>query len=141
MRGWHPTHRITNGQPVDESKKKLARQMRRAPTPSEHLAWSLLRGRQILGFKFRRQQVILGFIVDFFCAEEKLVLEVDGSCHEPLAAQQIDEERTAILARMQLKVVRIKNEELSKEALEAVLGDVTGRRSHPLSLQGEGDGG
>jgi len=129
MRGWYPTHRITNGQPVEEAKKELSRQMRHAPTPSETLAWSLLRGRQILGLKFRRQQVILGFIVDFFCAEEKLVLEIDGSCHDPLAAKVSDDERTAVLAQMDLRVVRIRNEELSKEQLEKVLGDVTGRRT------------
>lgn len=140
MRLWFATRRITKGQPVEESKKELARQMRRRPTPSERLAWSLLRNRQILGLKFRRQQVILGFIVDFFCAEERLVLEVDGSSHEPLGAQASDEERTVALARMDLKVWRVGNEELSKEKLESLLCEATGRPALPLSLQGEGAG-
>src|SRR6478609_10412572 len=120
MRTWDRTRRITKGQPVDPSKKEEARRMRREATPSERLAWSLLRGRQILGLKFRRQQVILGFIVDFYCPNERLVLEVDGSSHEPLSAQVADEERTAALARLVLRVVRIKNKDLSVEALTAL---------------------
>ena len=137
MRTWDRTSRITKGQPVDPSKKEEARRMRREPTPSEQLAWSLLRNRQVLGLKFRRQQVILGFIADFYCAEERLVLEVDGSSHGPLSAQAYDEERTAILASLELRVVRIKNEDLSIDALTAL---ISGCR-HPLSLQGEGEGG
>ena len=121
MRSWDLTRRITKGQPVDQAKKDAARRFRKDPTPAERLAWSLLRGRRILGLKFRRQQVIIGFIVDFYCAEERLVLEVDGSSHEPLERQVQDEERTRLLAMMDLRVIRIRNEDLSEPTLRALL--------------------
>lgn len=141
MRTWDLTRRITKGQPVDQAKKELARKFRKEPTPSERIAWELLRGRRMFGLKFRRQQVILGFIVDFFCAEHRLVLEVDGSSHEPLERQAKDEERSAILARLELRVLRVRNDELSEVRLRTLLELELGLRSHPLSLQGEGDGG
>jgi very-short-patch-repair endonuclease len=141
MRSWDLTRRITKGQPVEQAKKDLARQFRKSPTPSERTAWELLRGRRLLGLKFRRQQVILGFIVDFFCAEHRLVLEVDGSSHEPLERQVADEERTQVLASLELRVVRISNEDLSEAKLRSLLAEAIGIVGHPLSLQGEGDGG
>ena len=141
MRTWDLTRRITKGQPVDQAKKELARKFRKGPTVAERTAWELLRGRRMLGLKFRRQQVILGFIVDFFCAEHRLVLEVDGSSHEPLERQAQDEERSAILARLELRVLRVRNDELSEARLRTLLEQELGLRSHPLSLQGAGDGG
>lgn len=121
MRSWDLTRRITKGQPVDPHKKELARRMRRDPTPSERAAWELLRDRRTLGLKFRRQQVILGFIVNFFCAQHRLVLEVDGSSHGPLEAQARDEERSLILARLDLRVIRIKNEDLNATRLQELV--------------------
>ena len=63
------------------SKRKLARSLRRQPTPSEALAWQMLRNRKCLGLKFRRQQPIRGYVVDFYCAELRFALEIDGSVH------------------------------------------------------------
>jgi hypothetical protein len=54
-----------------------SRRFRRSPTESENKAWSILRDRQVLGLKFRRQHVIDGFIVDFYCAEKRLILETE----------------------------------------------------------------
>ncbi|MCS6918857.1 MAG: rRNA maturation RNAse YbeY, partial [Fimbriimonadales bacterium] len=62
--------------------KPLARQKRREPTPAEKRLWKYLRNRQLLGFKFRRQHTIERFIVDFYCPEAKLVIEVDGEIHD-----------------------------------------------------------
>ena len=95
----------------------------------------------MLGLKFRRQQVILGFIVDFFCAEHRLVLELDGASHDSIERQAQDEDRSTILARLELRVLRVRNEELNEPRLSALLEGELGFRSHPLSLQGEGDGG
>ncbi|MHC5611987.1 MAG: endonuclease domain-containing protein [Nostoc sp.] len=61
--------------------KPLARQMRCEATPAEKLLWQKLRDKQLLGFKFRRQQTIDRFIVDFYCNEARLVVEVDGEIH------------------------------------------------------------
>ena len=60
----------------------LARQLRREGTPMERYAWSLLRNHGVLKLKFRRQHVLHGFIVDFYCAAERLVLELEGDGHE-----------------------------------------------------------
>jgi hypothetical protein len=65
-----------------EKLKPVARQMRQEPTQAEDLLWQSLRNHQLLGFKFRRQHSIERFIVDFYCAEAKLVIEIDGPIHD-----------------------------------------------------------
>jgi very-short-patch-repair endonuclease len=55
-----------------------ARAFRKCPAASEACAWNILRDRGVLGLKFRRQHVIDGYVVDFFCVEHRLVLEIDG---------------------------------------------------------------
>ena len=62
--------------------KPLAREMRHEPTQAEDKLWQRIRGRQIHGAKFRRQHAIERFIVDFYCAEARLIIEVDGSIHD-----------------------------------------------------------
>jgi len=95
--------------------------MRRVPSAAEALAWELLRGRKILGLKFRRQQVIRGFIVDFYCAERRLVLELDGEIHDSPEAKSADAERTRVLQTLGLRVVRLRNADVSAGALAALL--------------------
>ena len=133
VRTWDPTRRITKGQPVEQAKKELARQYRKDPTPAERAVWELLRGRRLLGLKFRRQQLILGFIVDFFCAQHRLVLEIDGSSHEPLARQAQDEERSRILARLELRVIRVRNEEVDAARLQELIRKELNLQSPPLT--------
>ncbi len=62
--------------------KPLARQMRREPTPAEERLWESLRNRGLDGYKFRRQHSIDRFVVDFYCSEASLVVEVDGPVHK-----------------------------------------------------------
>jgi cyclase len=87
---------------------KLARQMRRAPQPSEALLWAQLRGRR-LGVRFRRQHPFpLGFIVDFYAASARLVVEVDGAVHDkPGAAQRDAARQTAIEAAYGVRFLRL----------------------------------
>jgi len=59
-----------------------ARELRREPTPAERYPWTLLRDHRLLGLKFRRQQALHGFIVDFYCPALKLIIELEGSPHE-----------------------------------------------------------
>ena len=61
---------------------QIARQFRKAPTASEVMLWEALRGRQLQSVKFRRQQPIGPFVVDFFAAAQKLIVEVDGPIHD-----------------------------------------------------------
>ena len=105
------------------SKMKLARarDLRKASTEAEKRVWEILRNRQVLGLKFRRQKVIYGFIADFYCAEHALVIEVDGPIHEDEDLAKADFERTQALEHAGIRVLRIKNEDIEPEALEALI--------------------
>jgi very-short-patch-repair endonuclease len=66
-----------------------ARELRRDATSTERYAWSLLRNRGVLGLKFRRQHVLHGFVVDFYCAAERLVLELEASEQPAIRAASV----------------------------------------------------
>ena len=95
--------------------------MRCEPTPAEKLLWQKLRHKQILGFKFRRQQTIDRFIVDFYCNEARLVVEVDGKIHD--YTQEEDAIRQEFLESLGLQVVRFRNEDVL-ERMDGVLQDI-----------------
>jgi very-short-patch-repair endonuclease len=82
-----------------------AREMRRPQTPAEATLWRALRNRRY-GYKFRRQHPIERFIVDFYCAEAKLCLEIDGPSHLEPAQQAYDEARTAYLESLGYHLIR-----------------------------------
>lgn len=88
----------------------LARQMRRESTPAEDLLWQRLRNRQVCGRKFRRQCSIDRFIVDFFCPEAALIIEVDGPVHD----QKIepDRDREEILKALGFRILRFTNDQV-----------------------------
>lgn len=98
---------------------QLSRENRKNMTPSEEVIWEIVRNRRLDGKKFLRQHVFyygfaMGkyqfFVVDFYCAEERLILEVDGGIHE--FHQEYDEQRSMILEERNLRILRIKNEEV-----------------------------
>jgi len=89
-------------------------------TKAEYIMWQVLRGRQLNGAKFRRQHPIDRFIVDFYCHEYKLVIELDGEVHDVDFVKEYDEGREAELKNLGLKVLRFKNEEVF-DSLEKVL--------------------
>jgi very-short-patch-repair endonuclease len=62
--------------------KARARELRKVMTPAEKMLWQQLRGRGLNGLKFRRQHPLGNLIVDFYCAEHRLVIEVDGGIHD-----------------------------------------------------------
>ncbi len=87
-----------------------ARALRRPMTPPEAQLWSRLRNRQLGGFKFRRQHPVGNYIVDFYCAETWLTIELDGDSH---AAQvEYDRERTAWLTEQGYREMRFWNREV-----------------------------
>jgi len=104
----------------------LARALRHRPTPAERHAWTLLRNRGILGLKFRRQHVLHGFIVDFYCASERMVIELEGSPHDGAAQQIYDRARAALLTAAGYRVIRIRNKDVSREHFETVLREALG---------------
>jgi len=98
----------------------FARELRQSQTEAERSLWAKLRNRQLEGVKFRRQQPIGPYIVDFVSFERKLVLEIDGGQHNEPATQQRDEERTAWLKGQGYQVLRFWNNEILKN-VEGVL--------------------
>jgi len=111
-----PLRRVTPAQ-----KFALAAKLRRTAPPIERHAWSLLRNRGILGLKFRRQHVVRGFIVDFYCAAERLVLELEGGAHDGPDQRAYDAARADVLEAAGFRVVRVRNAHVTRAGLETVL--------------------
>ena len=82
-----------------------SRGLRTNSTDAERKLWGALRGRQLNGFKFRKQVEIDGYVVDFLCAEKRLIIEVDGGQHTP----ERDAARTAYLESQGFRIVRFWN--------------------------------
>ena len=91
---------------------QYGRELRKESTKAEKLLWAELRNRKLNGLKFRRQHPLDKFIVDFYCNEKKLVVELDGSVHEEKINKDYDEARTAMLAGLNVIVLRFQNEEV-----------------------------
>ena len=87
--------------------------------------------------KFRRQQALVGFVVDFYCSELKLVIEIDGGVHDDPETRARDLLRTVEIERLGLKVVRIRNEDVNAVTLANV---VEGPKQLPLSVRQDGEG-
>ena len=85
--------------------------------------WTALRRRQICGKKFRRQHSIGPYIVDFFCMEEQLAIEIDGSIHDDPLRAAYDAERQQFLEAHGIRVVRFSNEQI-RDSLDEVLSIV-----------------
>jgi very-short-patch-repair endonuclease len=96
------------------------RDLRRRETDAERLLWMLLRGRQIAGAKFRRQHQFGPFILDFFCAEHRLAIEVDGGQHFSDEGKARDGARTTWLGRESVRMLRFDNLQVLRET-EAVV--------------------
>ena len=92
--------------------QEYARELRLRNTEAEQKLWSLLRNRQLKGQKFRRQHAISNYIVDFYCNECKLVIEVDGKFHTAGETKEYDAARTALLNELGITVLRFWNEEV-----------------------------
>ena len=82
--------------------------MRKNATDAEHKLWSVLRSRQLDGFQFRKQVEIDGYVVDFLCAERRLIIEVDGGQHTP----ERDARRTACLENQGFRLIRFWNHDV-----------------------------
>jgi very-short-patch-repair endonuclease len=101
--------------------------MRAHPTEAEKRLWSLLRGQRLSGFKFRRQQVIVPYIVDFVCLEQRLIIEADGSQH---ADCKDDVRRDAFLRAQGFRILRYWNNQILSES-EAVAAALVAELSVP----------
>ena len=97
---------------------EMAREFRKEPTEGEKILWGALRGKKLDGIKFRRQQPVGYFVVDFCTAAFRLVIEVDGAIHEQ--QKEADEARQSILEELGLTVLRIKTEVVETNLLIAL---------------------
>lgn len=100
-----------------------ARELRQKQTEAEKILWFKLRDKQLKGIKFRRQEPIGNYVVDFVSFEEKLILEIDGSPHKKISTKMIDNQRSLWLQGQGFKVLRFWNSEIVND-VEGVLGEI-----------------
>jgi len=103
--------------------KNNRKELRKNLTPAEAYLWRQLQGKKLDGRKFRRQHGIDHYIVDFYCAEENLIIELDGEVHMNATAQEYDDKRTKYLQNLGLSIVRFENK-MVFENLQSVLMEI-----------------
>ena len=101
----------------------LPRALRAASTPAESVLWHHLRNRRLAGAKFRRQQALGPYVVDFYCHQHSLIIEVDGSQHYDADQSTKDRQRSDWLESKGLRVLRFNNREVLGET-ELVLEQI-----------------
>ncbi len=108
--------------------RELAREMRHAPTAAEELLWERLRGKRLGGVKFRRQHAIGRFIVDFYCVERGIAIEVDGGIHDSQRAE--DGARQEYLEERGVRFLRFTNDAILQD-IETVVNHILGALAAP----------
>ena len=106
---------VTGSEP---GQRAFAGRLRERQTPAELKLWGYLRKKRLNGFRFRRQQPVRGYVVDFYCESAGLAVELDGPIHQ--FQVKYDLERDSVLRAAGLKVMRFRNDEVIKEIKEVV---------------------
>lgn len=109
------------------AQKEKRQRLRNDATFAEKLLWQELKGRQLLGYKFRRQHSVGPFVLDFYCPELKLAIEVDGISHDTPEAMEYDRRRQAIIEQYGIRFLRLRDELVKKntdKALEKIAGEI-----------------
>ena len=120
--------------------KEFAEENRKNPTEAECVLWNTLKAKGV-GLKFRRQHIIEDFIVDFFCNEKKLTIELDGGYHRVLEQMKKDEERTARLQELGYTELRFTNEQVLCDIDNVIKEIIQTAQSLPLGGDLEEAGG
>lgn len=120
--------------------KEFAEENRKNPTEAESVLWNTLKAKGV-GLKFRRQHIIEDFIVDFFCNEKKLTIELDGGYHRVLEQMKKDEERTARLQELGYTELRFANEQVLCDIDNVIKEIIQTAQSLPLGGDLEEAGG
>jgi len=118
---------IHNNRKISEKRSNL----RRNPTDAESILWKNLRKSQLNGKKFRRQHSIGPYIVDFYCPEFRVAVEMDGASHMTLIGSEEDGKRDEFLGKLNVRVLRFENR-LVFESLELVLNTIRATLEPPL---------
>ena len=130
---------MKNGK-IPEQLLEYARSLRSSQTDAENLLWMLLRSRRLAGFKFRRQHPVGKYILDFYCHEVKLAVELDGSGHNDDKQACYDNERSINLMDSGFMVLRFWNDEVLKntcvvlEVIYAAMVERQAKAPSPLPL-------
>jgi very-short-patch-repair endonuclease len=103
---------------------KKADDLRTTMTTAENKLWEHLKGKQILGLRFRRQHPIGQFIVDFYCHKSQLIVEVDGEIHNNTFNREYDNQRSYELNNLGLTVIRFTNDQVIKQ-IDNVIQKIT----------------
>ena len=115
---------VIRNQWVSPVKLDLAKYYRKHATEYEEVVWQMVRNRQIGNLKWRRQQVIDGFIADFYCAELNVVLEIDGPIHERVEVKEYDAYRTSVFEEKGIKTFRLRNEDCDEQHLKELIENI-----------------
>lgn len=99
---------------TDRRLKERRRELRKNATNEERELWHYLRGRKLGGYKFLRQFSINRFIMDFYCAQHRTAIEIDGSQHTTDQGTTYDAERTTILSEFGVTIIRFTNDDINK---------------------------
>lgn len=116
--------------------KDYANKMRHQPTQAEEVLWNALKGKQLDGYKFRRQHIIGSYITDFICLKNNLIIEVDGLIHQLPENKASDEERTKWLEEQGYKVIRFTNTEVINQLAVVLKKILEALTIAPLGAQG-----
>jgi very-short-patch-repair endonuclease len=117
-------------QEIDPANRHLGKVMRVRLTPAELLLWRHLKGRQLMGLKFRRQAPVGPYILDFFCPEAKIAVELNGGGHGRHHAVVADAQRDAWLAEHGILTLRFVNENVLRDVAlvcDAILAEARPR--------------
>ncbi len=95
--------------------KDLSRKLRKDQTDTEKIVWELLRNKKFKGLKFRRQHPFGRYIVDFYCPQHRLIIEIDGLIHEKNDQKEYDEIRQGTLESSRHRFIRIRVKDIEKD--------------------------
>jgi len=99
--------------------KNRRRELRRIQTATEEVVWLQIRNRKLLGLKFKRQYSIDKYVVDFYCPEHKIALEIDGSIHLLDEIKEYDKKRQKHLETFGITFIRVQNVEIESNSEKA----------------------
>ena len=102
------------------SEKEKRQFLRNRPTKAEVILWGRIKNKQLMGYKFRRQYSVGAFVIDFYCPEVKLAIELDGESHESKRAREYDQERQRYLEQFDIHFLRFRDEQVF-DRIESVL--------------------
>lgn len=94
-------------------KKVFARELRKEQTSEEAIVWEQLRNRKFMDLKFRRQHVIEGFVVDFYCHQLRIAIEIDGAVHNK--QKDYDALRQMLIESKDIRFIRVTNDEVHRD--------------------------